>query len=527
MPHGVIEPDLPGVSVAAEVARATAAETDKVSKSTTGTQTLNSSLTFAAQKKLQLSVNDGGSGSITRLIEFSASNIVDRPWMGWFDQTARLVGATGFHDTLNAGEGGAQLKQYEVKTVASSSSGNPTEQRTRLAIQYDVQRGTWGVNFIDNFEINQGENPILTSPTFGILPAGLRIRLAPQDTFTSSNFVAAQFMAETDASDNVIGFLDVNVPYASGGSLFPGNKTATLDIFRNTNSSSASSPQLAVKKGDGTNTNALLFTAKSGLFELPLALSGTTGFKLGGDTVATLYRSAASTVKTDATLQAALGIATLANAGTPTDSLITTPTDGLLIVDTTHKEAYFRTGASWRSTEGGYVKQTKALGWIAQTMDRSAATQTSALMVTQTPYYASVYLKDGDVITNIKIDVATAASVQPTNFFAGLYLVSTGARQALSTDQASVISTTTGEKVLPLSSPFTVPAGGEGLYYVALLCVQASGTLPAIVVGSKRTAGTTGSSPRSWANDSVTGTTFPTTATIAAGSLGQVWAALY
>jgi hypothetical protein len=153
---------------------------------------------------------------------------------------------------------------------------------------------------------------------------------------------------QLDANDNVSGFLDVNVPYLAGIAI-PGNRTATLNIFRNTNTNSASSPQLAIKKGDGTNTNALLFTARSGLLELPLAVSGATGLKLGSDVVSTLYRPAASQLKTDATFIAALGVATFVKAGAPVDGDFTTPVNGILVVDTTNNKIWARTGvATWK-----------------------------------------------------------------------------------------------------------------------------------------------------------------------------------
>ena len=204
-------------------------------------------------------------GSVSRMITLRSSNAVDRPWISWVDENARHVVTTGYHTQLNAAEGGNVLKQFEIKSVADAAGGNPGELRTRFAVQCDVQRGTWGVNYIDNFEINQGENPILTTPG-SVVPFGLRLRTAPQDTTAAAaaNFVAAQFVAQVDAADNVLAFLDCNVPYRSGGTLFPGNKSATLNIFRNTNTSSSSSPAIAIKKGDGTNTTAVTITGPSG-----------------------------------------------------------------------------------------------------------------------------------------------------------------------------------------------------------------------------------------------------------------------
>ena len=260
-------------------------------------------------------------GSVSRMITLRSTNAIDRPWISWVDENARHVVATGYHTQLPASEGGNILKQFEVKTVADAVGPLPGELRTRFAIQCDVQRGTWGVNFIDNFEINQGENPIITTPG-SVTNFGLRLRTAPQDVTAAAaaNFVAAQFVAQIDAADNVSGFLDVNVPYRSGGTLFPGNKSATLNIFRNTNTLSSSSPAIAIKKGDGTNTNSAVFTAPSGKLQLLLATAAAGSLELGNDVVANLYRSAAGTLKTDGGF-AVTGVLTAASpvfTGNPT-----------------------------------------------------------------------------------------------------------------------------------------------------------------------------------------------------------------
>lgn len=238
----------------------------------TGTQSLSSHISMAATKKIQLTANDI-TGSIQRLVEFHSTNAEDRPWLSWFDEGSRQVAASGYHTKLADSLGGDILKQFEVKTIASSGGPNPTDMRTRFAIQTDVERGTWGVNYIDNFEINQAENPLLTTPG-AITPAGMRIRLAAQDTTAAGagTTVCGQFLVQLDATDNVAGFIDVIPPYRSGGSLFPGNKSITLSMFRNTNSASATNPQFIIKKGDGTNTNAFVFTAQNGSLTMTGAL---------------------------------------------------------------------------------------------------------------------------------------------------------------------------------------------------------------------------------------------------------------
>jgi hypothetical protein len=251
-------------------------DVNAVHKNDTGTQNIASHISMAATKKIQLTANDI-SGSIQRLIEFHSTNAEDRPWLSWFDEGSRQVAASGYHTKLADSLGGDILKQFEVKTIASATGPNPTDMRTRFAIQTDVERGTWGVNYIDNFEINQAENPILTTPG-AITPAGLRIRLASQDPAAAGagTTVCAQFLVQVDGTDNVAGFIDVIPPYRTGGTVFPGNKAITLSLFRNTNSASATNPQFIIKKGDGTNTNTFVFTAQSGTLTMtgPLGING-------------------------------------------------------------------------------------------------------------------------------------------------------------------------------------------------------------------------------------------------------------
>ena len=64
---------------------------------------------------------------------------------------------------------------------------------------------------------------------------------------------------------------------------------------------------------------------------------------------ATLYRSAANILKTDDTLEAALGIVTLATDGAPSTALA----NGALAVDTTNDTFYFRSSGAWQEVSGG------------------------------------------------------------------------------------------------------------------------------------------------------------------------------
>ena len=264
----------------------------------TAKQTFGDGIEISPTKRIVLTSNSP-LGGISRLIEFHMTTTYDRPWLSWFDESARHRAALGYH-TTDASEGGVH-QAFEVKTVADAAGPDPAEMRTRFSIGTNAQRVLIGFNYCDTVEINQGENA--PAQQFGLV-----MRTTPRGTDVVPNAIIGAFTAQLDASDNAFGYLDIKPPYKSGSTIVPGTRTATLTIFRNTDTSSASSPQIAVKRGDGSNANAWIFTAKSGLFELPLAQSAGTGIRLGGDALVNLYRSAVGVLNTDGALAIGGGV---------------------------------------------------------------------------------------------------------------------------------------------------------------------------------------------------------------------------
>ena len=276
-----------------------------VANTWTQEQTFAEGLEISPTKRIVLT-SDSPGGGISRLIELRMTTTYDRPWLSWFDENGRHRAALGYH-TTDAREGGVH-QAFELKTVADEAGPDPYDMRTRFSIGTNAQRVLVGFNYCDSVEINQGEN--VPAQQFGLF-----LRTTPQGTDVVPNAIIGVLSAQLDASDNAYGFLDIKPPYKSGSAIVPGNRTATLNIFRNTETASPASPQIAVKRGDGTNSNAWLFTAKTGLFELPLAQSATTGVRLGGDPLVSLYRSAPGVLKTDGAL--AIGGAAGFNGVTP------------------------------------------------------------------------------------------------------------------------------------------------------------------------------------------------------------------
>lgn len=289
-------------------------------------------ITFLKNRKIVLTTST--TGGVTRMIELRTETELDRNWIVWRDHTrdgtypdGRTHTALGWHHTDSSS--GQVHNAFEIKTTAADL----VDLRTRLSIGTDADQVLAGFNYVTFVEANQGE-------AANAVDFGFRLRGYLQDG--TSNGTIGQLIARADSSDNVVVSLDA-MPVVAGAT-----KSVTLQIFRNTNTGSGSNPVIAVKKGDGTNTNALLFTARTGKFELLLAASSTTGIILGGDSVATLYRNAASTIKTDGNIVTVGAVGTKVKAGTPADADVTTPVDGMIVADSTGNKIWVRLGGVWK-----------------------------------------------------------------------------------------------------------------------------------------------------------------------------------
>jgi hypothetical protein len=100
----------------------------------------------------------------------------------------------------------------------------------------------------------------------------------------------------------------------------------------------------------------------------------------------------------------------------------------------------------------------------------------NAVPTSGTLFANGVYLYKGEVVTNIVVAVATAASgAAPTHIQASLWSsAATPVALAVSADDAANARwTSTGWKEVPLSAPYTVPA--DGLYYAAFCKIGAFG----------------------------------------------------
>jgi len=116
---------------------------------------------------------------------------------------------------------------------------------------------------------------------------------------------------------------------------------------------------------------------------------------------ATLYRSAANALKTDDTLEAALGLITATSSGAPSSSL----SDGALAVDTTNNAFYFRSGSTWRQVSGGGSSS-------ITTSDTAPSSPSDGDLWYETDTGRTlVYYADGSSSQWVEIGVASASGV--------------------------------------------------------------------------------------------------------------------
>lgn len=121
-----------------------------------------------------------------------------------------------------------------------------------------------------------------------------------------------------------------------------------------------------------------------------------------------------------------------------------------------------------RATACGYISETAPLVGVSSTVALSA----------QGVRATSLGLRAGDVVTNIIVCVQTAAAGTAGVVTVGFYSAASALLASSADVQASF--TSTGQKTLAVSTPYTVPA--DGLFYAAILMSTAYGTTqPAIM----------------------------------------------
>lgn len=135
-------------------------------------------------------------------------------------------------------------------------------------------------------------------------------------------------------------------------------------------------------------------------------------------------------------------------------------------------------------------------------MRRLDAVADTGALTSQVMTSVALFLRGGDVVTNLTFRSGATAAGTPTNWWFALYSsAATPALLAQTADQLTAAWAATTNKTLALSSPVTVPA--DGIYWAAVM-VKAT-TVPSlvgmsttasagIVSGEKSLAQTSGSS---------------------------------
>ncbi len=134
-------------------------------------------------------------------------------------------------------------------------------------------------------------------------------------------------------------------------------------------------------------------------------------------------------------------------------------------------------------------------------MRRLDATADTGALTTQVMTSVPVYLRRGDVVTNVSFRSGGTAAGTPTNWWFALYSnAATPALLGQTADQLTAAWAATANKTLALASPVTIQA--DGIYWVAIMVkattvptlVGVSTTAAAgIVTGEKNLAQTSGS----------------------------------
>lgn len=103
-------------------------------------------------------------------------------------------------------------------------------------------------------------------------------------------------------------------------------------------------------------------------------------------------------------------------------------------------------------------------GTLAETMPRELCTETNtAVAASGTLNMQAIYLKAGQLVSNISLHSATTAAGTPTNYFFGLYDSSRNLL-ANSANQTTTAWANQALKTLAMTTPYRVPT--SGLYYI-------------------------------------------------------------
>lgn len=163
-------------------------------------------------------------------------------------------------------------------------------------------------------------------------------------------------------------------------------------------------------------------------------------------------------------------------------------------------------------------------GTLAETMPRETCPEVNTTVAASgTLFLQAVYLKAGQLVSNISFYSATTAANTPTNYFFALYsearaLLAQSANQTSSAWAANTI------KTVAMTTPYRVPT--SGVYYLAFMMTAT--TVPTLKGGTAKTGGQLAATAPILHGTSTTGltTSLPNPAAAITGGTASIWGAV-
>lgn len=184
---------------------------------------------------------------------------------------------------------------------------------------------------------------------------------------------------------------------------------------------------------------------------------------------------------------------------------------------------YDATGAKY-AYSGPLSPNMGILGTLAETMPRELCTETNTTMAaTGTLNMQAIYLKAGQLVSNITLCSATTAAGTPTNYRFGLFS-DARVKLAESANQTTTAWAANTVKTLAMGTPYRVPT--TGLYYVGYYMTAT--TVPTLKGFTAKTGGQLAATAPILHGSSSTGltTAFPDPAAAITGGTTTFWAAV-
>ncbi|MES2903857.1 MAG: hypothetical protein V4696_06710, partial [Pseudomonadota bacterium] len=197
--------------------------------------------------------------------------------------------------------------------------------------------------------------------------------------------------------------------------------------------------------------------------------------------------------------------------------------ESLIVTEEGEWYHYDATGAKY-AYNGPMAVNLGIAGTLAETMPRELCTETNTTMaVSGTLNMQAIYLRAGQLVSNISLCSATTAAGTPTNYRFGLF-DSARALLAESANQTTSAWAANNVKTLAMGTPYRVPT--SGLYYIGYYMTAT--TIPTLKGFTGKTGGQLAATAPILHGSSSTGLTTanPNPAAAITGGTTTFWAAV-